>query len=204
MSTGMATLVEIEEALDVARKNGAREICLFHCISGYPTPASQANLATITDLSDRFDIMVGLSDHTKDNVIASAAIAMGAKVIEKHLCLSRDEGSVDAAFSLEPKEFSEMVSNCQKVHRAIGAVQYGPTDAEAESLRFRRSLYIAEDVAKGDIFNSQNVRSVRPAGGVHVKHMDDIIGKRATSNYAKGTALTWDIVEKSDVIDDIS
>lgn len=204
ISTGMATIKEIEEALDVARENGASEICLFHCISGYPTPASQANLATIADLSNRFNVMVGLSDHTKDNVIASAAIALGAQVIEKHLCLSRDEGSVDAAFSLEPDEFSEMVSNCHKVHSAIGAVQYGPMDAEAESLRFRRSLYIAEDVAKGDIFNFVNLRSVRPAGGLHVKHLEDIIGKRAGSSYAKGTALTWSMVEQSDIVDDAS
>lgn len=204
MSTGMASIEEIDEALVVARDNGAGEICLFHCISGYPTPASQANLASIPDLIDRFDVIVGLSDHTKDNVIASAAIAMGARVIEKHLCLSRDDRSVDAAFSLEPDEFAEMVVNCKKVYSAIGSAQYGPTDVEAESLRFRRSLYISEDVKAGDIFSHANVRSVRPAGGLHVKHLDEILGSTAGADFKKGTALSWDMVKLSSNSDTVS
>ena len=204
MSTGMATVEEIDEALEVAKKNGAGEICLFHCISGYPTPASQANLASIVDLIERFDVIVGLSDHTKDNVIASAAVAMGAIVIEKHLCMSRSDGSVDAAFSLEPDEFAEMVDNCQKVHSAIGSVQDGPSEAEAESLRFRRSLYIAEGIAKGDIFTHENVRSVRPAGGLHVKHLDEILGKTAETDLKKGTAFSWDMINQSSKKDTVS
>ena len=204
MSTGMATVDEIKEALDVARAYGAVDICLLHCISGYPTPLSDVNLATIKDMKSRFDCRIGLSDHTSGNLIASAAVAIGACVIEKHLCLSRDEGSVDAAFSLEPHEFSEMVENCKKVYSAIGSARFGPIGAEAESLRFRRSLYIAEDIRAGDIFTHENVRSVRPSGGLHVKYLDEIMGATASADYIRGTALTWDMVKKSANADDFS
>ena len=203
MSTGMATAEEISEALAVANDNGAGDICLFHCISGYPTPVEAANLATLVDLKDRFGVKVGLSDHTVDSGVAALAIALGAEVIEKHLCLSREEGAVDSAFSLEPDEFAEMVHKCHEAASAIGNIQYGPTAVEAESLRFKRSLYIAENIRAGDLFSSENLRSVRPSGGLHVKYIDDIIGKKAASDYAKGTAMSWDMVvgaPKEDIV----
>ncbi len=204
ISTGMATIVEIEEALTVARDYGSGEIALLHCISGYPTPASKINLATIVDMKERFGTAVGLSDHTSDNVIASAAIAMGATIIEKHFCLSRGEGSVDAAFSLEPDEFCEMVQKCRITHEAIGDVSYGPTEVEKDSLRFRRSLYIAEGIKEGDVFTNENIRSVRPSGGLHVKHLEQTIGKVAAMDLDKGMALTWDMVAQNIKCDEAS
>ena len=195
ISTGMATINEIDEALKVAKENGSGEICLFHCISGYPTPTSAANLANIHDLARRFSVHVGLSDHSEDTLIASAAIAMGARVIEKHLCLSRTEGAIDSSFSLEPDEFSKMVQQCKSTFEAIGSVTYGPTEVEQDSLRFRRSLYVAKQIKKGEEFTTANIRSVRPAGGLHVKHLPSIIGKKANCDLEKGTAVTLDIFD---------
>lgn len=196
ISTGMATIEEIHEALNVARQNGVGEICLLHCISGYPTPFSSVNLSTINDMKNRFGCRVGLSDHTPDNTIASAALAMGATIIEKHLCLSRDQGSVDAAFSLEPQEFAEMVYKCRQTFDAIGEVTYGSSEIEQESLRFRRSLYVAKHIKKGDVFTLENIRSVRPAGGLHIKYLDEVLGRMAGADYNIGTALSWDMVKK--------
>ena len=195
MSTGMATLEEITEAVDTARAAGARGIVLLVCSSAYPSPPEAINLRRMEDLAQRFDVVAGFSDHTLGTTVPIAAVAAGAAVIEKHLCLSRSDPSPDSAFSLEPNEFRDMVEAVRTAEAALGEVRYGSIAAEAGSRGFRRSLFVVEDVKAGEAFTERNVRSIRPAHGLHTRYLDTVLGRRASRAIARGTPLSWDLVE---------
>lgn len=194
VSTGMATLEEIEEALATARNAGAKQIALLKCTSAYPAPVDEMNLRTIPELVRQFKIPVGLSDHTVGIAIPIAAVALGASVIEKHLTLSRSLGGPDAEFSLEPHEFKELVGAVRVAEKALGSLQFGPTNHEQSSRRFRRSLYVVQDMDQGETFNGNNVRSIRPGQGLHTRYLPQILGKRAAHAIARGTPLSWDLI----------
>jgi len=196
MSTGMATEEEIAEAVQTARQAGATQIALLKCTSAYPAPSEEANLLTIPELARRFDCPAGLSDHTMGIAVAVAAVALGARIIEKHLCLSRADGGPDSAFSLEPEEFKAMVDAVRTAEKALGSPQFAAGKREANSLRFRRSLFVVEDVKQGDLFTKQNVRSIRPADGLHPRHLGEVLGQRAACNIERGTPLSWDHVAR--------
>jgi pseudaminic acid synthase len=197
MSTGMAALEEIEEAVKIAREAGATQIALLKCTSAYPAPPDEMNLRTIPELARKFSVPVGLSDHTTGIAVPVAAVALGACIIEKHLTLSRSLGGPDSVFSLEPHEFKEMVDAVRAAERAMGEVHFGVSPQEASSRIFRRSLFVVQDVTKGQIFTADNVRSIRPAHGLHTRYLPEIIGKRASRDIQCGTPLTWQLVSES-------
>lgn len=192
MSTGMATLAEIDDAVRTARENGCPEIVLLKCTSTYPATPENSNLHTIPHLKDLFGCTVGLSDHTLGIGAAVAAVALGATVIEKHFTLSRADGGVDSAFSLEPHELKALVEETQRAWQSLGTINYGMLEAEKKSLQFRRSLYIGEDMKAGDILTPQNLRRIRPGNGLPPKHYDLLLGKTVKSNVIKGTPVSWD------------
>lgn len=194
MSTGMATLAEIEEAVGVLRANGTKELALLHCVSGYPTPAEEANLATIPHLSAAFGVPVGLSDHTMGPAVPVAAVTLGACLIEKHFTLARADGGPDAAFSLEAHELADLVRDVRAGYAAIGHISYDLKPSEAKSGVFRRSLYVVADIAEGETLTDRNVRSIRPGHGLAPKHLSYVLGRRATRAITRGTALAWDMV----------
>jgi pseudaminic acid synthase len=194
MSTGMATLAEIDEAVAAIRASGGRELVLLKCTSAYPAPPEESNLRTIPHLSDAFDVPVGLSDHTLDAAVPVAAVALGATVIEKHLTLSRAEPGPDSAFSLEPQEFRSMVSSIRIAERALGNVLYGVCQRELASRPFRRSLFVVEDVRRGEPFTPLNVRAIRPGYGLHTRHMEEILGRKSGADIRRGTPLSWKLV----------
>jgi pseudaminic acid synthase len=196
MSTGMASEDEIAEALRAARGAGATEIALLKCTSAYPAPPEEANLVTIPELARRFGCPVGLSDHTMGVAVPVVAVALGACIIEKHLCLRRADGGPDGAFSLEPAEFKAMVDAVRTAEKALGSVQFASGAREANSLKFRRSLFAVEDIKKGDVFTKQNIRSIRPADGLHPRHLNEILGKRAACDVERGTPLSWALVAR--------
>ena len=193
-STGMATLDEIGEAVRTIRESGGRELALLKCTSGYPAAPEEMNLRTIPDLAARFQVPVGLSDHTLGLAVPVAAATVGACIIEKHLTLSRADGGPDAAFSLEPAEFMAMVDAVRTAERALGEVHYGVSPEEEKSRIFRRSLFVVEDVRAGELFTPANVRSIRPGHGLHPRHLDDVLTRRAARDIAKGTPLAWSLV----------
>lgn len=194
ISTGMATVEEIEEAIATARRAGARQIALLKCTSAYPAPAEEMNLRTIPELARRFGVPVGLSDHTKGIAVPVAAVALGACVIEKHLTLSRSLGGPDAEFSLEPQEFREMVEAVRVAEKALGSVHFGSTPHEESSLRFRRSLFVVRDMKQGEMFSASNVRSIRPGQGLHTRYLAQVLGRRAAGPIERGTPLSWDLI----------
>lgn len=194
MSTGMATIEEIEEALLAAREAGATQIALLKCTSAYPAPPEEMNLRTIPELARRFGVPVGLSDHTMGTAVPVAAVALGACIIEKHLTLSRANKGPDSAFSLEPHEFKAMVEAVRTTEKALGGVHFGVSEREAASRVFRRSLFVVADVKCGDRFTPENVRSIRPAHGLHTRHLPDVLGKRAARDLERGTPLSWDVI----------
>lgn len=194
MSTGMATLGEIDEAVRTLRENGAGELTLLKCTSAYPAPPEEANLRTIPHLAQAFGCKAGLSDHTMGSAVAIAAVALGATVIEKHFTLARADGGPDGSFSMEPHEFKQMVQDIRTVEKALGSVCYDLTEKQKESKIFRRSLFVVEDIAAGEPFTEQNVRSIRPGYGLHSRYLDIILGGRATQDLAKGTPLSWSSV----------
>lgn len=194
MSTGMATIEEIEEAVRTAREVGAEQIALLKCTSAYPASAEEMNLRTIPELARRFDVPAGLSDHTMGIEVPVAAVALGACIIEKHLTLSRSESGPDSAFSLEPHEFKQMVSAVRIAEKALGEVFFGCSAKEANSRNFRRSLFVVQDVKRGELLTSENVRSIRPAHGLHTRHLPEILGRRAVCDIERGTPLNWDLV----------
>jgi len=196
ISTGMATLEEIEEALAAARRTGTGEIALLHCVSGYPTPIEESNLHTINDLRNRFDVVIGLSDHTSGITVPIASIALGASIIEKHFTLSRDDGGPDAKFSLEPDELTSLCKECKNAWLALGNVNYARKNSEQTNAIFRRSLYVVEDIAKGELFNANNIRSIRPGHGVAPKYLPEFIGKTARTSLKKGTPLAIDHIKQ--------
>lgn len=195
LSTGMATLEEIDEAVWAIRSVGPVPFALLRTNSAYPAPSDSMHLRTIPALADRYGVPVGLSDHTRDPVVPVAAVALGACIVETHLTLSRATSGPDAAFSLEPQEFRDMVAAIRTAERALGQVHFGPTDSERPSLAFRRSLAIIRDVRKGELLGSDDVRSMRPAGGLPPRHLHDVVGRRAARDLPRGTPLNWDDLE---------
>lgn len=194
ISTGMATIVEIAEAVDAARGAGCTELILLKCTSSYPAPPEESNLANIAHMRTMFDCHVGFSDHTLGIGVAVAAAALGAVVIEKHFTLSRDDGGVDAAFSSEPNELSAMVRETARAAVATGAVRYGPNEADRRSLQFRRTLYIVDDMKAGDILTARNLRAIRPGLGLPTKFIEHAMGRRINRDVARGTAMRWDLI----------
>ncbi|WP_339724821.1 pseudaminic acid synthase [uncultured Paraglaciecola sp.] len=195
MSTGMASLSEIEQAVNTARNVGCDDIILLKCTSTYPAEPTQSNILTIPHLRDAFGCQVGLSDHTAGVGVSVAAVALGATVIEKHFVLDRQAGGVDAAFSLEPDELASLVMETKRAHQALGQVTYGGTQAEEKSKQYRRSIYVSEDILQGQRLSVENLRIVRPAYGLAPKNWDKVLGKVAKQNLAKGTPLDWSMFE---------
>ncbi|OCW98185.1 pseudaminic acid synthase [Alishewanella sp. HH-ZS] len=194
MSTGMATQAELAESVEVLRSNGCKDLILLKCTSNYPARPIDANLHTIPHLAALFGCQVGLSDHTAGIGVSVAAVALGATVIEKHFVLDRSEGGIDAAFSMEPAEFSLLVSECRKAKDALGKVHYGCTDKEVASRVHRRSLYIAKDMQAGDIFTADNLRSVRPGLGLAPKYLPQFLGRQIKQDVPMGTPLSWELI----------
>lgn len=194
ISTGMASLSEIDEAVGAARAAGCRDLILLKCTSNYPSSAASSNLATIPRLRDVFGCEVGLSDHTLGIGVAIASIALGATVIEKHVTLDRADGGVDAAFSLEPMELKQLMAATAIARDALGTATFGPTQEEQASLAFRRTLYVVEDLQSGDILTDRNLRAIRPGLGLAPKFLADLLGKRITRATKKGTPMSWDLI----------
>jgi len=194
ISTGMATLAEIDEAVRTFREAGGRGLALLKCTSAYPASPEGMNLRTIPHLMDTFGVPAGISDHTLDLSVPVAAVSLGACIIEKHLALSRSMPGPDSAFSLEPHEFSAMISAARTAQKALGTVFYGPTDAESASRVFRRSLFVVQDMKEGGRFTPDNVRSIRPGNGLHTRYLKNVLGRRAVRDIKRGTPLSWDIV----------
>jgi pseudaminic acid synthase len=194
MSTGMATLGEIDEAVRTVRENGCRELVLLKCTSAYPAPLAEMNLRTIPHLAEAFGVPAGLSDHTMSHVVPVAAVTLGACLIEKHFTLCRDVVGPDSAFSQEPDEFAAMVQAVRAIEQALGKVSYDMTDKEKTSRVFRRSLFVVRDMAQGEQFTADNVRSIRPGHGLHTRFLDQVLGQRAAVHIPTGTPLSWELV----------
>jgi N-acetylneuraminate synthase len=190
----MASVGEIAAAVEAARSGGCTDLVLLACTASYPAPPEQSNLRRLPVLADVFGVPVGLSDHTLGLGAPLAAVALGACVIEKHVTLDRGDGGVDSAFSLEPHEVRALVADSERAWQALGGTTIGPTEAERESLRFRRSLYVVEDVRAGQPVTGANVRSIRPAGGLAPDAITSVLGRTFRTAAAKGTPLTWDLV----------
>jgi pseudaminic acid synthase len=197
MSTGMATVEEIEEALRSAREARATQIALLKCTSAYPAPAEEMNLRTIPEMAQRFGVPVGLSDHTMGIAVPVAAVALGACILEKHFTLSRSTPGPDSAFSLEPQEFKAMVDAVRTAEKALGEVHFGLSEKEESMREYRRSLFVVEDVQPGETFNAANVRCIRPGHGLHPRHLTEVLGKRAAQGIKRGTPLSWEFVVRS-------
>jgi pseudaminic acid synthase len=191
MSTGMATLAEIDEAVQTARKAGATQIALLKCSSAYPSLPEEMNLRTIPHMAQAFGLPVGLSDHTLGIAVAIAAVALGACVVEKHFTLSRAVQGPDSAFSLEPQEFRTMVEAIRVAEKALGAVSYDVTEREAASRALRPSLFIVQDLQAGDVLTEENLRSIRPGHGLHTRYLDQVLGLRVMHDISRGTPLRW-------------
>jgi pseudaminic acid synthase len=194
ISTGMATVAELDEAVRAAREAGCANLILLKCTSTYPASPGNTNILTIPHMRALFGCEVGLSDHTLGIGVAVAAVALGASVIEKHFTLNRADGGVDSAFSLEPAELAALVTDTERAWLSLGAVTYGPTDAELKSLIFRRSLYVAQDMKAGDIFTRTNLRVVRPGKGLHPRFYEHLLGKIVIRDVRKGTPLDWTLL----------
>jgi len=198
MSTGMANLAEIEEAVTTIKSVGSSELILLHCISGYPAPVEQCNLATIPDLNQRFNVVTGLSDHTLGTTVSIAAIALGACLIEKHFTLSRNDKGPDSEFSLEPKELKELCESTKSVWRAIGKAGYERKPVEEANLAFRRSLFFVKNISKGTLITHEHIRRIRPGYGLAPKYHADFIGKKASQDITRGTPVAWEHISKLD------
>ncbi|MEM6474679.1 MAG: pseudaminic acid synthase [Pseudomonadota bacterium] len=192
ISTGMASVIEIGEAIRTAQEAGNDQLCILKCTSTYPATPANTNISTIANMRDTFSVEVGLSDHTMGTGVAVGAVALGAVLIEKHFTLARADGGVDSAFSLEPAEFQALRDETERAWQALGQVTYGGTSAEDGSRQFRRSLYVAQDMAEGEAFSPENLRSVRPGFGLPPRHYDVLLGKRVNRALAKGTPVSWD------------
>ena len=195
VSTGMATVAEIDETVRTARDAGCEDIVLLKCTSTYPASPENTNVVTIPHMRELFGVQVGLSDHTMGVGTSVAAVALGATVIEKHFTLRRSDGGVDSAFSLEPKEMTALVVETERAWQSLGHIQYGPTDKEKASLAFRRSLYISEAVRAGEVLSTRNLRAVRPGRGLAPKYYETVLGKHLRVDAAKGTPLSWDLLD---------
>lgn len=189
ISTGMASLEEIEEAVNVAREEGCKDICLLKCSSVYPAIPKDMNLANIADMRNKFGLVTGLSDHSLGSIAAITAVALGAKIIEKHFCISRDIENPDSSFSMDKNEFTAMVSDIREAEKAIGNVSYKVSDQEAGNKVFRKSIFVVKDIKAGERFSEKNVRVIRPAHGLHPRYYEEILGKIANSSIKRGTPL---------------
>lgn len=195
MSTGMATVQEIDDAVNAARGAGNTQLALLRCNSGYPANPIEMDLAAIPFMRDRWDCEIGLSDHTLDSTASIAAVALGATIIEKHIIARRSDGGPDAAFSCEPDELAKLIQQVNDAWSAIGTVRFGPSERENASIAFRRSLRVSSAMRAGDIISEANVRSMRPAGGLLPVHLKDLVGKQVSEDLEVGSAITWDVVE---------
>jgi pseudaminic acid synthase len=194
ISTGMADVAELDETMRSARAAGAKEIVLLKCTSSYPAPPDNSHLRTIPHMRALFDVQVGLSDHTLGLGVALAGVALGATVIEKHLTLDRAEGGVDAAFSLEPEEMRQLVTESRRARQALGEIRYGASETEKKSLQFRRSLYVVRDMTAGEPFTTDNVRAIRPGYGLPPKFLEILLGKKVRRDVQRGTPISWDLL----------
>jgi N-acetylneuraminate synthase len=194
ISTGMATVAELDETVRTAREAGCEDLILLKCTSTYPATPENTNIVTIPHLRDLFDVQVGLSDHTMGIGVSVASVALGVTFIEKHFTLNRADGGVDSTFSMEPEEMKQLVIETKRAWQSLGKINYGATEAEKKSLIFRRSLYIAQNMKAGDVFTSENLRAVRPGLGLAPKYYDRLVGKTVKQDAKKGTPLTWDLV----------
>lgn len=195
ISTGIAKLADIELAMETCKKAGNENVILLKCCSAYPTPYETINLRTMVSMSETFDCITGLSDHTMGSTVAGASVALGGKVVEKHMTLARADGGVDSAFSMEPAEFKKMVEDIRIIEKALGKVTYELSDKQAAEREHSRSLFIAKDMKAGDIFTPENVRSVRPGFGLHTMYYEDILGKKISKDAVLGTPLSWNMIE---------
>lgn len=194
ISTGMASVSELDETVRAAREAGGRDLALLKCTSTYPATPTHTNIRTIPHLRELFGCEVGLSDHTMGFGTAVAAVALGATIIEKHFTLARSDGGVDSVFSLEPKEFRTLLVEIERAWQSLGCVRYGPMEAERQSMQFRRSLYVVSDMRPGEAFSHENVRAIRPGFGLPPKYLERIIGKVVKQHVRRGTAVTWDLL----------
>lgn len=192
VSTGMATVAELDDLVRTANGAGCKDLILLKCTSTYPATPKNTNISTIPHMSEMFNVQVGLSDHTMGTGVAVAAVTLGATVIEKHFTLSRADGGVDSAFSMEPAEMKSLVEETKRAWQALGKVTYGPTEKEKESLKFRRSIYVAKDIEVGEQFTKENIRIVRPGFGLEPKYYPDLLGKKAKKPYVMGTPIKLD------------
>jgi len=195
MSRGMASLEEMKLAIKTLKENGAPQVGILHCISSYPAKPEEMNLATIPEISKRLSVVAGLSDHSSGIAASVAAVALGASIIEKHLIISRSEGGPDAAFSIEPDEFVQLVKSVRETEKAVGKPQLAAGQGESENIIFRKSLFVVAEIKKGDRFSTKNIRSIRPGHGLMPKYFDRIIGKIAASDIKRGTPLLWRLIK---------
>lgn len=198
ISTGMATAAELDETVRTARESGCKDLILLKCTSTYPAKAQNTNILTIPHLRELFGSEVGLSDHTMGIGVSVASVALGATIIEKHFTLTRADGGVDSAFSMEPAEMAQLVVETERAWQALGRVSYGPTEAEKKSIPYRRSLYVVQDLKAGDVLTRENVRAIRPGLGLAPKYYEVVLGKRVSRDVTKGTALNWAVIGQSD------
>ncbi len=194
ISTGMATVAELDETVRAAREAGCEDIVLLKCTSSYPASPANTNISTIPHMRDLFGCQVGLSDHSMGVGVAVASVALGATVIEKHFTLRRADGGVDAAFSLEPEEMRALVVETERAWQALGTVTYGPTASEQASRQFRRSLYVGQDMRAGEVFTVDNLRRIRPGSGLDPKYFPMLLGRRVRTDVKKGTPVSWDLL----------
>jgi pseudaminic acid synthase len=194
MSTGACSLSDLAESVKLLKDNGCKDLVLLKCTSNYPSTPENSNLLTIPHLRDLFNCEVGLSDHTMGIGVPIAAVTLGATVIEKHFCLSRAEGGVDSAFSLEPDELKALVIETERAWQSLGVIQYDVQESEKKSLMFKRSIYVVNDVAQGEIFTEKNIRIIRPGDGIHPRYFENIIGKVANQHVTKGTPFSLNMI----------
>jgi N-acetylneuraminate synthase len=194
ISTGMASIAELDDTVRAARQAGCKDLVLLKCTSTYPATADNTNILTIPHMRELFGCEVGLSDHTMGVGVSVASVALGATVIEKHFTLNRADGGVDSSFSMEPAEMTQLVVETERAWQALGSVAYGPTAAEQKSIVFRRSLYVVKDLQAGEKLTTDNVRAIRPGLGLPTKYLDQVLGKTIKQSVARGTALSWDMM----------
>ncbi|PDZ11353.1 pseudaminic acid synthase [Bacillus pseudomycoides] len=194
ISTGMATISELDETVTTVRSAGCKDLILLKCTSTYPASPENTNIHTIPHMRELFQCEVGLSDHTLGVGAAIASVAMGATVIEKHFTLSRADGGVDSAFSMEADELNSLVVETERAWKSLGKIYYGPTDMEKSSLKFRRSLYVAQDMKAGDLLTTENIKAIRPGYGLAPKYLPILLGKKVKKDVAKGTPVSWDLI----------
>lgn len=193
ISTGMATVAELDETVRAAREAGCKNLILLKCTSTYPATAENTNILTIPHLRELFSCEVGLSDHTMGVGVSVASVALGATVIEKHFTLNRADGGVDSTFSMEPAEMAQLVVETERARQALGRVSYGPTEPEKKSIQFRRSLYVVQDLKAGEVLTREKVRAIRPGLGLPTKYFEQVLGKTVKQDVKRGTALSWDL-----------